>query len=98
MKASHPYHVIISPVLSEESNIQTESKGKYTFRVNREANKNQIKQAIEEQWPNVQVVSVNTMNYAGKRRNRRLRGGGGVRSAWKKAIVTLREGDSIDLL
>jgi large subunit ribosomal protein L23 len=98
MKATHPYHVIQSPILSEESTIQTESKNKYTFKVNPRANKNQIRDAIEQLFENVKVVSVNTMNYQGKTGNQRATGNTGRRPNWKKAIVTLREGDTIDLI
>jgi large subunit ribosomal protein L23 len=95
MKATHPYHVIKAPVLSEESSIQTSAHNKYTFRVDPRANKQQIKEAVEQQWPDVRVVSVNTMNYAGKARRRA--GTPGAKSAWK-AIVTLRPADKIDLI
>ena len=98
MKATHPYHVIISPILSEESTIQTESKNKYTFKVNPRANKRQIRDAIEQLFDDIKVTAVNTMNYNGKTGNQRAMGNTGRRSNWKKAIVTLREGDTIDLI
>ena len=97
MNASHPYHVIVAPLLSEESTIQTEAHNKYVFKVAPEANKIQIKKAIERYFK-VRVTSVNTMNYAGKSGNSRMRGNTGRRSHWKKAIVTLHEGDTLDLL
>ena len=97
MKATHPYHVIKSPILSEESTIQMESHNKYVFRVDPRANKKQIKQAVERQF-NVAVTSVNTMNYAGKFAGGRFRGSPGRKPSWKKAIVTLKAGDSIDLI
>ena len=96
MKATHPYHVIKGPVLSEESTIQTSALNKYVFRVDPRANKQQIKTAVEQQWPDVRVTAVNTMNYAGKARRRA--GSPGVTGAWKKAIVTLRPDDKIELI
>ncbi|MDK1020312.1 MAG: 50S ribosomal protein L23 [Candidatus Hydrogenedentes bacterium] len=98
MKAKHAYHVLWAPVLSEESTIQTESKNKYTFKVDPRANKQEIRDAVERQWPEIQVVAVNTMNYRGKVSGRRSQGIPGRRASWKKAIVTLREGDTIDLI
>jgi large subunit ribosomal protein L23 len=96
MRATHPYHVIKGPVLSEESTIQTSAHNKYVFRVDPRANKQQIRTAIEQQWPDVRVTSVNTMNYRGKARRRA--GSPGATSAWKKAIVTLRPEDKIELI
>lgn len=98
MKATHPIHVLIAPILSEESTIQTEAKRKYTFKVVAGANKKQIREAIEDQWPDVRVKQVNTMNYDGKQAGRRGLGLPGRRSKWKKAIVTLRKGDVIELM
>lgn len=70
-------------------------KNKYFFEVQRSANKIDVKRAVEELYK-VSVVSVNTMRYAGKRkRERSLQYG--KRSDWKRAVVTLKEGDSIDL-
>lgn len=98
MKATSAYHVLIAPILSEESTIQTESKNKYTFKVNPHANKQQIRDAVERQWPEIQVVAVNTMNYKGKISGGRSQGIPGRKSSWKKAIVTLRDGDTIELI
>lgn len=97
MKVTHPYHVIKSPVLTEESTIQSESHNKYVFKVHPKANKRQIRDAIEQQF-NVHVLAVNTMNYAGKKSARRAQGVIGRRASWKKAVVTVREGDTIDLI
>jgi len=66
--------------------------------VHPEANKQQIKEAIEIQFPEVHVVSVNTMNYQGKLRQHMRSRRVGRRSQWKKAIVTLRRGDVIELI
>lgn len=98
MKAEYPYRVIKAPVLSEAAMIQTEAHNKYVFRVEPSANKKQIREAIEAIWSDVQVVRVNTMNYSGKMSGRRGAGRAGTRSRWKKAIVTLRDGDTIDLM
>lgn len=70
---------------------------KYGFIVKPEANKLQLKQEIEELY-NVTVLDVNTMRYAGKRQSRFTRAGllKGKKPAFKKAIVTLKEGDEID--
>ena len=97
MNRNHPYYVIKAPVLTEESTIQTQSKGKYTFKVIPTANKKQIRDAIEKQF-NVKVLCVNTMNYEGKWGAGRMRGSTGRKPDWKKAIVTLRKGDTIDLI
>lgn len=98
MKAEHPIHVIKTPVLSEEAHLQTTAFNKYVFKVDPRANKKQIREAIEQQWNSVKVVAVNTMNYDGKTPGRRTAGKPGPRPNWKKAIVTLREGDTIDLI
>jgi len=98
MKADHPYQVIKAPVLSEAAHIQTEAHNKYVFKVVPSANKNQIRVAIEGIWPDVKVVRVNTMNYDGKVSGRRGSGRPGSSSKWKKAIVTLRDGDTIELI
>lgn len=94
----NPHQIIKSPIVTEESQIQTTKANQYTFRVAPAANKAQIRQAVEASFPEVKVVRVNTMNYDGKLRrimgSRRV----GRTSKWKKAVVTLREGDSIDLI
>ena len=73
------------------------AQAKYGFIVRPEANKLQIKQEVEQLY-NVTVLDVNTMRYAGKRSRRYTRAGllVGKRPAFKKAIVTLKEGDTID--
>jgi large subunit ribosomal protein L23 len=91
------HYVIQRPIITEETQIQTAKGNQYTFRVRPDSNKVTIKEAIEQQFPGVRVVAVNTMNYDGKERGRvgRRRG---RRSNWKKAVITLRPGDTIDLL
>ena len=88
-----PRDIIIAPVVSEKSYGLME-QNVYTFFVNREANKTQIKIAIEQIF-DVKVASVNTINREGKRKRTRA-GGYGQRKATKRAIVTLREG-TIDI-
>lgn len=94
-----PVHQIIdTPIFSEESQIQSTKGPQYTFKVNPKANKHQIRDAVERLFPNVKVVRVNTMNYQGKTRRQIGLRSVGRRPSWKKAIVTLRDGDSIDLI
>jgi len=92
---SRLHDVIIKPVVSEKSYALLD-EGSYTFVVDPEANKVQIRQAVEAAF-GVRVVKVNTINRKGKRKlNRRTRTWG-HRPDTKRAIVTLAEGDSIDL-
>jgi large subunit ribosomal protein L23 len=90
------FSTILRPVVSEKSTILGD-QGKYVFEVALEANKIQIKHAIEEAFANkkVQVSAVNILHVSGKVR-RRGRSVGRTRS-WKKAVVTLREGQRLDL-
>jgi large subunit ribosomal protein L23 len=84
--------VILRPIISEKSyDLITENR--YTFEVAKQANKIEIGQAVEEIF-DVKVVSVNTMNVSGK--PKRVRFAKGTTRSWKKAIVTLREGDTIE--
>jgi len=85
--------VIIRPVLSEKSTDLAEM-GKYVFRVSTRANKNLVKRAVKEIF-NVEPVSVNIINVRGRRK--RVRYSYGLTASWKKAIVTLKEGDKIEL-
>lgn len=87
-----PRDIILEPLASEKAT-RLEDEGKYTFLVHPDANKTEIKLAIEKIFK-VKVDSVNTMNRAGK--TRRTRNGIGRRKATKRAIVTLREG-TIDI-
>jgi len=93
-----PLYVIKSPVITEESTLQVRTRNQYAFRVDPRANKHQIRQAVEQMFPEVKVLSVNTMNYRGKLGMRRGRQRRGHRPSWKKAVVTLRQGDSIELI
>ena len=91
--------IIIKPIVTEK---QTQISEKYPnrvgFRVSPDANKYEIKAAIEELYE-VNVVKINTMNYDGKRKSRYTKAGlvSGKEPSFKKAIVTLKEGETIDL-
>jgi len=90
------YDLIQTVRLTEKQALLTEKLNKYVFRVSTRANKIQIKQAIERLF-NKKVASVNTCNYAGKKKRER-RADFGRKAHWKKAIVTLKEGEKIDLI
>jgi large subunit ribosomal protein L23 len=92
-KIYNPRDVILKPVVSEKS-YGLLDEGKYTFIVAPEANKTEIRIAVEEVF-RVKVTGVNTINRPGKRR--RTRFGYGKRPDTKRAIVTLAEGDRIDI-
>lgn len=87
------YKILKKPIITEKTTGQKEDHNKVTFMVNPEANKHAIKSAVERVF-GVHVVEVNTMNMLGKIKGFRQRRG--KRSDWKKAIVTLREGDKIE--
>jgi len=89
--------VLIKPIVTEKMTSLGESMGRYGFIVKPEANKQQIKDAVEDMYK-VKVVSVNTMNYAGKKKSRYTKGGmiKGKTGAYKKAIITLKDGEKID--
>lgn len=90
-----PRDVIIAPVVSEKSYALIE-QGVYTFEVHKDSAKPEIRAAVEEIF-NVKVASVNTLNRKGKTTRNRRTGKAGSRPDRKRAIVTLAEGDSIDL-
>jgi large subunit ribosomal protein L23 len=92
-KIADPRDVLLKPVISEKS-YGLLDEGKYTFIVRTDANKTQIKQAVEAVF-RVKVTAVNTNNRTGKRK--RTRHGWGKRSDTKRAVVSLAEGDRIDL-
>jgi large subunit ribosomal protein L23 len=89
--------VIIKPIVTEKMTELGEKLNRFAFVVDRKANKLQIKDAVEELY-NVSVASVNTMVYAGKEKSRYTKSGVivGRTNSFKKAIVTLAEGDTID--
>ncbi len=86
--------VIVRPVVTEKSHAQLDEKGAYTFVVAKDANKVEIAKAVEKQF-NVKVKDVRTMRYAGK--EKRMGRWVGRKPSWKKAVVTLAPGDSIEL-
>jgi large subunit ribosomal protein L23 len=90
--------VLVKPILSEKINKQTEKMNRYAFVVSRKANKLEIKKAVEEFY-GVQVKDVNTAVMPSKAKSRYTKAGFlvGRKPAKKKAIVTIAEGDSIDL-
>ena len=92
----HWRDIIRRPVVTEKSNFQADHLNQYTFVVNDRANKMQIKQAIELAWPEVTVEKVRVANMPAKRA-RRFRRVAVRKAGWKKAIITLTPGDSIDL-
>lgn len=83
-----PYDIVLSPIVTERS-MDVMEDNKYTFRVAKNANKTEIKSAVEAIF-GVQVKNVNTINMLGK--TKRVGNKIGKRSDWKKAIVTLAEG------
>ena len=95
--------IIIKPILTEKMAIMQERQNKYAFIVSSDANKIQIKSAVEKKF-NVSVSKVATMNFNGKLKNMTTRSNGktirtqGRKSGFKKAIVSLSEGSSIDYL
>ena len=86
--------IIIAPVITEKSAKTAENGNKIIFRVRNDANKVQIKQAIEKIW-NVKVLRVNTINV--KPKYKRVGRYAGTTSRYKKAIVTLAEGSKIEI-
>jgi large subunit ribosomal protein L23 len=89
--------IIVKPVVSEKMTDQTEKLNRYGFLVDHAANKIQIKKAVESAY-GVSVESVNTMNYAGKAKSRFTKAGliKGRTNKYKKAIITVVDGDVID--
>ena len=91
-----PYRIVIQPLLTERSTDLREDQKKYSFWVNKNANKIEIKHAIEAIFPGIRVVTVNTMTMRGKAS--RIRGNKESRRPdWKKAIISLRPEDSIEI-
>jgi len=93
------YEILMRPILTEKMLKLQESRGKYAFKVHKKANKIVVKQAIQARF-DVTVENVHIINVKGKSKQMNTRRGitKGKRSDWKKAIVTLREGDSINLV
>ena len=93
---NEPHDIIQRASLTEKSSLLSEKQNKYVFRVSPRANKIQIKDAVEQLFKKT-VVAVNTCNYAGKRKRERSMNYG-RKPHWKKAIVTLKEGDKIEFV
>ncbi len=89
----HLYEVLRRPLITEK-NTMLQAQGKYAFEIAREANKPQIKQAVEKTFK-VKVLAVNVMTVPGK--TRRVGRRQVLTQSWKKAIVTLKPGDKIEL-
>jgi large subunit ribosomal protein L23 len=90
--------ILIKPILSEKSNSLQEKRGVYSFRVDRKANKLEIKKAVETFY-GVNVSEVRTMVVPSKSKSRMTKAGviSGRKPGYKKALVVLAEGESIDL-
>ena len=89
--------IIIKPIITEKMTAQAEKLNRYGFIVDKKADKLQIRKEVEDLY-GVKVDSVNTLRYAGKRKSRYTKAGfvEGRTNAYKKAIVTLKEGQAID--
>lgn len=89
--------ILLKPIVTEKMTAEGEKFNRYGFVVEKTANKLQIKKAIEELYE-VTVVDVNTMRYSGKTKTRYTRSGisTGKTNAYKKAIITVAEGEAID--
>ncbi|MEO1435290.1 MAG: 50S ribosomal protein L23 [Bacteroidota bacterium] len=89
--------ILIEPMISEKTELLSEESNKYTFKVHKDANKIEIKKAIEDMY-GVDVVKVNTLVMPAKAKTRMTRAGQvrGYVSAFKKAVITLQDGDVID--
>jgi large subunit ribosomal protein L23 len=89
----HPGQVLLRPVISEKSYEQI-TQNKYTFKVHQDAHKTQVRQAVEELFE-VTVVAVNIIKVQPKPKRRGLYKG--IRPGWKKAVVELKAGDTIEI-
>ncbi len=89
----HLYEVLRRPLITEKNTV-LQVQGKYAFEIAKESNKQQVKQAVEKAFK-VKVVAVNVMTVPGK--TRRIGRRQVLTQSWKKAIVTLKPGDKIEL-
>ena len=89
----HPSEVLIRPVISEKSYEQI-ARSQYTFKIHKDAHKTQVRQAVEELF-DVKVERVNIVKVQSKPKRRGLHKG--IKPGWKKAVVQLRQGDSIEI-
>ncbi len=90
----HPNEVLLAPVVSEKSYAQIEQSNTYSFRIHPDAHKTQVRQAVEELF-DVKVLRVNIFKVQPKPKRRGLHRG--TRPGWKKALVQLQRGDSIEI-
>lgn len=90
----HLYDVILEPLVTEKSTAQKEQE-KYSFRVHSDANKKSVRESVEKIF-NVHVTKVNTRRVPGKWK--RVRARPGLTAEWKKATVTLKEGEKIEFI
>ena len=90
----HPNEVLLAPVVSEKSYAQIEASNTYSFRIHPDAHKTQVRQAVEELF-GVKVENVNIAHVRPKPKRRGVIKG--TKPGWKKAIVQLREGDTIEI-
>lgn len=88
------HRTIVRPLITEKSSAAYQARGEYTFEVHPDATKTQVRSAVEQLF-GVKVTGVWTMNVRGK--ERRMGKTAGRRPNWKKAIITLREGDTIEI-
>ena len=94
--------IILRPILSEKGTLLSETQNKFIFQVEKHSNKLEIKKAVEEKFK-VKIKKVATLNIKGKNKNMTIKSNGhilrtsGNRSSWKKAIITLEKGFSIDM-
>ena len=90
--------ILIKPLVTEKMSLQSENLNRYGFIVDADANKIQIKDAVEKMY-GVAVEDVNTMNYLGKMKRRNTKSGlvVGRRSSFKKSIISLAKGDTLDI-
>jgi large subunit ribosomal protein L23 len=90
----HPNEVLLAPVVSEKSYAQIEGSNTYSFRIHPDAHKTQVRQAVEELF-DVKVLRVNVLKVRAKPKRRGFHRG--TKPGWKKAIVQLKPGDSIEI-
>lgn len=88
------FEIIYGPVITEKSTFLREVANQYVFEINPKANRIEVKKEVERVFPKVKVLDVKTLNIRGK--VRRVGASIGKRSNWKKAIVKVRPGDSIE--
>ena len=91
-----PTRIIIEPIITEKATEATSNENRYTFKVAKTANANEIRDAIAKRF-DVDVKSVSTINVKPKAKTNRRRGASGFKPGYKKAIIRVGDGQSIDL-